>query len=662
MKTLYKIYPNIKKYLAILFLISSQLSYAAVDTLQLQSKITDVTVFFSGAQISREIKLNLNKGKHILFIDKLPQELNAESIQVKGIDGLQILAVKHQYNFQSKSLKSKQVKDLEAKIDALKLESDKIISALEVYNTEARLLLDNSVLSKEKEGSTVSTIKEAADFYRLRLTEIGQKKIELNEKSKVLKEKMKAIYTEINKVQSENSKTYSQVYISVECQQFINKSLLLNYLVNSAAWEPTYDFRVDEINKPLNLVYNAKVYQSTGEDWNNVNLTLSSNDPSLSGTKPELIKWYVGRENTYNQTNTLKGTSSISGNVTDVENGEPLPFANIVIQSGSNQIAAASADFDGNFTIKPIPVGTYDIIVSYVGYTTAKTQNVRFQANKVLYKDFSLNPGVSLAEVEVVSYQVPLVELDNMTSGSVISREEIKSMAVRGSRGYESEMYIDGVKLKKESNLLQDKDLIANSLNTNISNLEYKIEVPYTIQSDGEDNTIRIKEVDLAVDYIYQTVPKIEADAFLTAEITDWSKLNLLSGNTSIYYQGTFVAESYLEVKQTKDTLGISLGRDQNVVVKRESNKEIYDKRIFTNTIKETIGYDISIRNTKKQKVKIIVEDQYPLSDRKSIEVELLEKSGAKVEEKEGKLTWTIELAPEETKKLSYSYVVKYPN
>ena len=59
--------------------------------------------------------------------------------------------------------------------------------------------------------------------------------------------------------------------------------------------------------------------------------------------------------------------------------------------------------------------------------------------------------------------------------------------------------------------------------------------------------------------------------------------------------------------------------------------------------------------------IKIVIEDQYPLSDRDYIEVELLENSGAKVDKKEGKLSWNIELAPEETKKLTFSYSVKYP-
>lgn len=659
-----------KKNIVLLFIALSQICIAATDTLNVNSKITDVTVFFSGAQITREVKLNLTKGKHTLFLDKLPQEVNPESIQVKGLDGLQILSVKHQYNFQSKTNKTAEEKALEKQIEALELELYKVVSAVNVYNTELSILMDNSQLSKDNQGNTVATIKEAADFYRSRLTEINGKKIELNEKSKVIKEDMKKVYAKINKLRSENAKTYSQIYISLECKQIINKTLSVDYIVNSAAWEPKYDFRVDEINKPLNLVYNAKVYQSTGEDWDGVSITLSSNNPTLSGEKPELIRWYVGRENKYNQSDNKKETSAISGNIMDAQNGENLPFANISLNQNGNTIAEVNSDFNGNYTIKPLPVGRYSVSVSYVGYNSVSV-TIDLNANQTLYKDFYLYGNNNLREIEVINYKEPLVEIDKGTSGGRISSEEIKSMAVRsstaikkskginirGARSNSSDTSIDGVKIIGSAT---EKDLISNSLNNN-NNISYEILIPYTIKSDGEDNNIKIKEVDLKVDYLYKAVPKIKAEAFLMADITEWNKLNLLSGNSSIFYQGTFVGEAYLDVEQTTDTLSISLGRDQNVILKREVNKEISTKRIFGNNAKETQGLDLTIRNTKNVPIKIVIEDQYPLSDRDYIEVELLENSGAKVDKKEGKLSWNIELAPEETKKLTFSYSVKYP-
>jgi uncharacterized protein (TIGR02231 family) len=191
--------------------------------------------------------------------------------------------------------------------------------------------------------------------------------------------------------------------------------------------------------------------------------------------------------------------------------------------------------------------------------------------------------------------------------------------------------------------------------------LEYEIEIPYTIPSDGEDYNIKIKDVSLPVDYIYYAIPKLDPDAFITAEITDWTQLNLLSGKTSIYYDGTFTGESFIDVEQIGDTLNISLGRDKNIIVERIGNKEMFDKRIIGSNIRETLGYDIKVRNNKQTKIKIVVEDQIPLTQRKSVDVELLESSGAKLNDKTGKLSWELEIEPNEKETFSYKYYIRYP-
>ena len=116
-----------------------------------------------------------------------------------------------------------------------------------------------------------------------------------------------------------------------------------------------------------------------------------------------------------------------------------------------------------------------------------------------------------------------------------------------------------------------------------------------------------------------------------------------------------------IDANNASDTLNISLGRDKNIIVKREGNKDVNDKKIIGNNIKETLGWDITIKNNKDTKVKVFVEDQYPISEKKSIEISLLESSKAKIEEKIGKLTWELQLEPNEKKLISYKYSVKYP-
>ena len=76
---------------------------------------------------------------------------------------------------------------------------------------------------------------------------------------------------------------------------------------------------------------------------------------------------------------------------------------------------------------------------------------------------------------------------------------------------------------------------------------------------------------------------------------------------------------------------------------------------------KETFAYEISLRNTKKDAVEVLMQDQVPLSSDKEITIELMESSGAIYDEESGKLTWRVNLAPSETKKFRLIFSVKYP-
>ena len=119
--------------------------------------------------------------------------------------------------------------------------------------------------------------------------------------------------------------------------------------------------------------------------------------------------------------------------------------------------------------------------------------------------------------------------------------------------------------------------------------------------------------------------------------------------------------ESFLNTDLASDTLNVSLGRDRNIIITREGNKIMKDKILIGNNIKETIGWDITVRNNKASTIHIIIEDQFPVSEKKSIEVQPLDYSLAKFDEKSGKLTWDIMLNANERKVMTFKYSVKYP-
>ncbi len=660
---------------------------AKIDTLFAESEITDVTVFFNGAQVTRTIDVDMEQGKHYIYLKNLPLEINGSSVQVKSADGCKILSVKHLIEYDNHR-ESPVAKKIKKEIETMEEEAEFHKSEMNVFDLEEELLLNNSDFGNNRAGTNIAEIREAADFYRQRINEIRKAKFQLRAKLKNLQEHIDDKNEKLNALMTNSKGKFSSVFVALDCEKRISKALKLTYYLETAGWEPIYDFRVEQVNEPMNIVYNANVFQSTGEDWKGVDVTLSTSLPALSGAMPELRRWYLSNRSPYQIKERKSGTGAVKGKVYDEETGEAIPLANVIVKKNGEIINGAAANFDGIYTIKPVPEGLCQLEFSYIGYATQPVR-IDFKADNLEYLDVSLRKEQEILEdVEVIFYEKPLIEKD--ITGATYSKSDIQGyrsgggINVRGSRDHATDVYIDGMKVRGSTNVPRrqisslasttagvyqsdggyakiSSDYIANTIQHNVVNMEYRIDIPYTILSDGEDYQITIKEVLLDVNYLYHIVPKVDKDAFLLAEIGDWASLNLLSGKSSLYYKGTFVGESYLDMEKLEDTLTISLGRDRNIQVKREADMEINDRRVFGNNIKETLGWDIIVKNNSTAQVKIVVEDQFPLSARKSVEVERISYEGARLDEKTGILEWEFELNPSQKKEVNFKYSVKYP-
>ena len=123
-------------------------------------------------------------------------------------------------------------------------------------------------------------------------------------------------------------------------------------------------------------------------------------------------------------------SGSLKGMITDAMSGEPVPFANIVIEKNGNQSAGAISDFDGNYTIKPVEPGTYTIKATFVGYGTVEVTGVIVSSNKITFQDVKLQQGVAIGEVIIIAYKKPLLDQDNL-SGETKTAEEIVALPTR---------------------------------------------------------------------------------------------------------------------------------------------------------------------------------------------------------------------------------------
>ncbi len=191
-----------------------------------------------------------------------------------------------------------------------------------------------------------------------------------------------------------------------------------------------------------------------------------------------------------------QATGTLKGKVKDAETGEPLPFVNVVAFAGDVQISGTTTDFDGNYTIKPINAGTYDILFSFVGYNSKRVNGVSVTANKIAFANSELTSGVEIDVVEITEYTVPLIDRDGGPSGGTVTREDIEKMpgrdatalaqtvagvasagtgggiSIRGSRPDGTWIYIDGIKVRGSSALpksaIQDITVMTGGIPANI--------------------------------------------------------------------------------------------------------------------------------------------------------------------------------------------------
>jgi len=163
-------------------------------------------------------------------------------------------------------------------------------------------------------------------------------------------------------------------------------------------------------------------------------------------------------------------SGSLEGKITDKNTGETIPFANVIAKRNGNQVAGVTTDFDGNYTIKPLDPGTYDLVVSFVGYGQVSLEGIVVSSNKITFRNVQLSEGIDIQEV-VIKDEKPLLDPDNL-GGKTVTSEEIKAMPtrsvasvaataagvyqsdegsglnVRGSRSEATDYYVDGIKVR----------------------------------------------------------------------------------------------------------------------------------------------------------------------------------------------------------------------
>jgi len=172
---------------------------------------------------------------------------------------------------------------------------------------------------------------------------------------------------------------------------------------------------------------------------------------------------------------------------------------------------------------------------------------------------------------------------------------------------------------------------------------------------------IEIARYDLPAHYEYRAYPKLDKEAFLVADATDWQRYNLLPGDANIYFENSFVGKSTLDPLAASDTLHFSLGRDQSIRIQRTKVNEKSSSRFLGSNREQTMTWRITVKNNRQDAVALTVFDQTPIARNADINVSIEELSGALRDDNTGIVRWPLQLQPGEQRELILQYKVKYP-
>jgi len=190
--------------------------------------------------------------------------------------------------------------------------------------------------------------------------------------------------------------------------------------------------------------------------------------------------------------------------------------------------------------------------------------------------------------------------------------------------------------------------------------VEYAIDLPYNIKSDNQMNMVLINTKSLSTDYLYYAVPKLDLSVYMVARITNLSSLNLIPGKANLFHDGAYIGETYLNPTTMEDTMNISLGKDQSIVVSRTLLKDESKEKVVGEKIVKSMSYRIVIKNQKSKNIRLVMQDQIPVSRNSEIEIELIDNTRGSMDEVSGIVNWNIKMKPAETQTYNLIYNISY--
>jgi len=516
----------------------------AENTVKVTSELNAVTVFRSGCQMFYKTSAQVGEGRSEIRITNLPAEMTENSIQAKIEGGATLLGVTFEKDYFT-PVKESKINQYQDSIVGLDWQIRQLNDQRNVLELEEQTLKNNQKLGSTQNGMSPTELRALLEVTRSKGNEIKRLMYEVDLQINKINLRKNNLQNQINEWNNVPSKVSGVVILSVLSKVANKSNITLNFRMQQASWQPVYDLRKDGRDGKIQLNFRAQVDQTTGVDWKDVQLKISTSLGETDHQLPILSPMFV------------------------------------------------------NFYTPPV-YGTYG--------------------------------GKEMLEN---------VRVKRLNAAPAVRGDMAVSMSMDDADGAKYEYKVD--------------------VSQNQLNAEYAISLPQTIRHGGKATVVPVMDYELPCTMDYVSIPKLRNQVFLMAKITDWGQYNLTPGLVNLFIDGSYIGNTFFDPTAVTDTLALSLGKYQKMSVNRIQLNDFKEKKILGLTIKETYGYEITLRNNNSESVNVQVFDQIPISRNAEIEVEQSELTGATLNKDLGEVHWSVALKANESKKVRLIYSVKYP-
>ncbi|MDP4723300.1 MAG: DUF4139 domain-containing protein [Crocinitomicaceae bacterium] len=538
----------------------------ANDKVTVKSTLHSVTVYTQGAQLQHKANYTIKAGLSEVIVEGISPQISAGTIQVKATGAVVILDSKYEYYYPQPKLElvarvlppkiKSAIKVTQDSIRLINFELRDINDEIEVLVAARKIIISNgAVKGQGKVNDSIQLLKATVDYYTTKVSELNKKISALDRQ----KAKKTDLITELN-TKLDDLRNYAEqnnptqeikgiprIVITFMAKEAASGRIDLSYLASNAGWTPLYDIRSEAATGKISLTYKAQVRQQTGLDWNDVKLSISTNNPYANKTKPELSPWYI--------------------------------------------------DY----------------------------QEFRKQLQEK-----------SKVRMEAYSDDAPEVNSSAMNMGFMYSTNGVAEENALGAEQF--------------TTIVQQ-----------LISAEFKIDLNYSIASDNQVRMVLVKQSELNTSFRYYAVPKLDPGVYLVAQMTKLDELQLVPAKANIFFDGTYIGETYLDPTTIDDTLNLSLGKDPNIVVKRTLLKNQSKERIIQDKKERNFAYNIEVRNLKSSEIELIIQDQIPITTNPEITIEKSNLGKGTLAEKTGLIEWKLKLKAKENQTFDYDFKVRHP-